>query len=222
MNRLVQLPPLDLPEELSRCGGWTPDVYRDMLAYQSGRLDKAEFDAKYLYRKAILVMDLTDFTSSCFNGGEIRAFLRILDAQKICVPVLREHDAGLIRAFADDLVALFDDVGRSLDAAFEMHRRVQWSAERALAGEKPPRCCIGIGYGDVYAIGPNLAMGDEMNRASKLGEDTARGTETLVTENVYQSLRHRKDIDFEPIVDDARQFPYFRASRVLRRGSLQA
>jgi class 3 adenylate cyclase len=222
VNPRSQLPLPDLPEELARCGGWTPDVYRDMLAYQSGRLDKAEFDAKYLYRKAILVMDLTDFTTSCFNGCEIQAFLRILDAQKICVPVLREHDAGLIRAFADDLVALFDDVGRALDAAFEMHRRVQRSAERALAGDNPPRCCIGVGYGEVYAFGPNLAMGDEMNRASKLGEDTARGTETLVTENVYKALRDRKDVDFEPIVDDAWQFPYFRASRVLRRGSASA
>jgi hypothetical protein len=222
VNRRFQFPLLGLPEELARCGGWMPDVYRDMLAYQSGRLDKAEFDAKYLYRKAILVMDLTDFATSCFNGREIQAFLRILDAQKICVPVLREHDAGLIRAFADDLVALFDDVERALDAAFEMHRRVQWSAERALAGDNPPRCCIGIGYGEVYAIGPNLAMGDEMNRASKLGEDTARGTETLVTENVHQALRHRKDVDFEPIADDTWQFPYFRASRALRRGSAQA
>ena len=72
--------------------------------------------------------------------------------------------------------------------------------------------CIGIGYGDVYAIGPNLSMGDEMNRASKLGEDTARGNETLVTPNVYQALRDRVNVRFEEIASDDQLFPYYRAS----------
>ena len=44
-----------------------------------------------------------------------------------------------------------------------------------LASEHPTLCCAGIGFGQVLAIGPNLAQGDEMNRASKLGEDIARG-----------------------------------------------
>ena len=43
-------------------------------------------------------------------------------------------------------------------------------------------CCAGVGYGRVLAIGPNLAQGDEMNRASKLGEDLAVKAETLITD----------------------------------------
>jgi hypothetical protein len=64
----------------------------------------------------------------------------------------------------------------------------------------------------VYAIGPNLAMGDEMNRASKLGEDTARGNETLVTSNAYFALRSRPDVLFEQVASDDQLFPYYRAS----------
>jgi class 3 adenylate cyclase len=213
MTRPLPFALLDMPEELARCNGWTEDVYSDLLAYQTGRLTREELDAKYVHRKAILTLDLTGFTVSCFDGGQVQAFLRILDAQKVCIPVLKEHRAWLIRAFADDLVALFDDPGPALDAAFEMHRRIALFAEHGLAGKNPVQCCIGIGYGDVYAIGPNLAMGDEMNRASKLGEDTARGTETLVTESVYDVLSHRRDVDFEPISHDDLPFPYYRASR---------
>lgn len=203
---------LELPGELAACKGWSEEVYGDLLAYQSGRLGRDEFDAKYLRRTAILVLDLTGFTVSCFHGGQIRGILRILDAQKVCVPVLRERGATLIRAFADDIVALFPDVGRALDAAFEMHRRVALFCEAGLAGDDPAQCCIGIGYGDVYAIGPNRAMGDEMNRASKLGEDVARGGETLLTENAFGALQGRRDVDFEHVTEDDLLFPYYQAS----------
>ena len=54
-------------------------------------------------------------------------------------------------------------------------------------------------------------MGDEMNRASKLGEDTARGTETLVTANFYEALRGRANVTFEPLAHDDMLFPYYRA-----------
>ncbi len=206
-------PLLEQPEELARYDGWSEQVYRDLLAYQSGQLSREELDAKYLHRKTILTLDLTGFTVSCFDGRHVQAFLRILEAQKVCIPVLREHDAWLIRAFADDLVALFDEPGRALDAAFEMHRRVAVLAARGPATGNPAPCCIGIGHGDVYAIGPNLAMGDEMNRSSKLGEDIATGGETLVTENVFAELRSRGDVDFQLVSGDALLFPYYRATR---------
>jgi len=208
----LPFPLLDLPEELAGYEGWSPEVYRDLIAYRAGSLGRADLDRKYLHRKAILALDLTDFTLCCMQDDEVRAFLRILDAQAICLPVLREHGAVLIRAFADDLVALFDDVNPALDAAFEMHRRVALFEERGLGERNPARCCIGVGYGNVYAIGPNLAMGDEMNRASKLGEDIARGAETLVTENVFEALRRRTDVSFERVAADDLPFPYYRAA----------
>jgi len=205
-------PLLDLPAELASHQGWTEEVYRDLLAFRVGTMTRADLDAKYLHRKAILVLDLTGFTISCIDLGEAQTLLRILDAQSVCIPVLRQHDACLIRAFADDLVALFDDAGSAVDAAFEIHRRTRLFNDCGLAAESPARCCIGIGFGEVYAIGPNLAMGDEMNRASKLGEDTARATETLVTQNVYETLRHRPDVLFEPLADDDLLFSCFRAT----------
>ena len=212
MHRRFIHPLLDVPARLASHDGWTEEVYRDLLALRAGQLSRAGLDAKYLHRKAILVLDLSGFTASCLAGREAQAFLRILDSQMVCIPVLQQHDAWLIRAFADNLVALFDDAGIALDAAFEMQRRIALFNESGLAAGDPAQCCIGVGFGYVYAIGPNLAMGDEMNRASRLGEDIAHGCEALVTENVYEALRHRPDVVFEPSTDAESLFAYYRAS----------
>ena len=203
---------LDSPAALASCPWWTEEVYCDLLAFQAGRISAAALDAKYVHRKAILTLDLTGFTDHCMHHHPAHAFLRILDAQKICVPVLQEHGASLIRAFADDLVGLFDDPGSALEAAFEMHRRVAAFNASELCGAHPAECCIGVGFGDVYAIGTNRAMGDEMNRAAKLGEEIARGGETLVTSNLHEALRHRADLVFEQQQSDDQLFPYLRAS----------
>ena len=131
-------------------------------------------------------------------------------AKGLDFPVLRESKATLIRAFADDLTALFDDPHAALDAALEIHRRVRhfnWSLARH---DPPPECCIGIGYGPVYEIGPNRAMGDEMNRSSVLGEDLARGGETLVTSGAHAALATRRDVRFEEQRTDDILFPYHR------------
>lgn len=133
--------------------------------------------------------------------------------QKICLPALRDCGATLVRAFADDLVALFDDPGEALDAAFELHRRVALFRGQYRPRGTPFECCIGVGYGDVYAFGPNRAMGDEMNRSSKLGEDFARGSETLVTQNVHDALSGRPDVVFERVAEDDMLFPYYRVRR---------
>ena len=83
------------------------------------------------------------------------------------------------------------------------------------ANDTPPECCIGVGYGEFHQIGPNLTMGDEMNCASKLGEDIARGGETLVTESVRRALAARDDVTFEHVTGDDLLFPLLpRAARL--------
>lgn len=175
-NAKLPFPLLDCPAHLANCNGWTEEVYRDLLALQEGSVTHDELDAKYLCKRAILTLDLTGFTVAAMRGRALDSLLRILDAQKVCVPVFHEHNAMLVRAFADDLVALFEEPGQALDAAFEIHRRIQAFNHSGRAAEKPALACIGVGYGDVYAIGPNLAMGDEMNRASKLGKTPRAAT----------------------------------------------
>ncbi len=198
---------------LARMRGWSEEVYADFDALQSGEMTADDFRAKYQVIRAILDLDITGFTESSIKQGQINSLLRIYDTQKIAVPVFESHGAGLVRAFADDLVALFEDVDAALNAALEIHDRIA-HFNRTVRYDFPPECCIGIGYGRVYAIGPNLAQGDEMNRASKLGEDIARGGETLLTGNAANAVAHRSDIAIVAQAEDDILFPYFRVERL--------
>lgn len=89
--------------------------------------------------------------------------------------MLKNFSARLIRFFADDIIAVFDDPNNAVDAAFEIHRRMKLLRHSSQASKDPTQCSIGIGHGNVFAIGPNLSQGDEMNRASKLGEHKKGG-----------------------------------------------
>jgi len=193
--------------------GWSEDVYRDFFSLQRGEMTEAEFSDKYHRERAILAMDMTGFTSSAMRRGELQSLLRILDAQRVAIPVLQEFGAELIRCFADDMVALFHEPNAAVDAAFEIHRRVQLFNASPLASRHPTLCCAGVGFGRVFAIGPNLAQGDEMNRASKLGEDIARGNETLLTERAHAAMADRDDIRFEFQNQDDQLFPFYRATQ---------
>ncbi len=197
------------PAELAKLGEWSEAVYRDFDAVRHGSLDAEALRGKYRTRAAILCLDMTGFTETAIQVGELQSLLRIRDVQSVCCPIFVEHRARLMRAFADDLTVLFDDPNDALDAALEVHRRIRVFNGSELASAHPAECCIGLGYGEVFAIGPNLAMGDEMNRASKLGEDTAHANETLVTETVYEALRHRTDCAFELRRADDLQFPFY-------------
>lgn len=211
--------PHDLLEDAARLAGyqgWTEEVYRDFLRLQRGEMSPAQFDEKYHWERAILNMDMTGFTASAIRQGELESLLRIFDAQKVCLPVLEEHGAGLVRCFADDIVALFESTDAALSAALEIHRRVELFNASPLASRHPTRCCAGIGFGTVFAIGPNLAQGDEMNKASKLGEDIARAGETLLTERARAALTHRDDVHFEEQDQDDQLFPFYRAVPVGR------
>ena len=198
------------PAELARYRGWSEEIYRDLLSVEENRMSEAEFDDKYLSEKAILVLDLTGFTETAMKKGAVHSFLRVLDAHKLCLPVLNDKCAEFVRVFADDIVALFPAADQALEAALEIHRRTNSETWLKSGPIQHARCCIGLGFGPVYTIGPNLAMGDEMNRVSKLGEDIARGGETLVSEGAYQALRDRSDVIFEEQVTDDPLFGYYR------------
>jgi class 3 adenylate cyclase len=202
---------LEDTSELSGYRGWKEQVYHDFLALQRGSLSTDGFRAKYSRTRAVLSLDMTGLTSCAMHIGELESLLRVLDAQRVCIPVLRDFGAELIRCFADDMVAVFEDPESALNAAFEIHHRAEIFNNSKQATANPTQCCIGIGFGELFAIGPNLAQGDEMNRASKLGEDIARARETLLTESAFDALNHLAEIQFELQTEDDQLFPFYRA-----------
>ena len=58
----------------------------------------------------------------------------------------------------------------------------------ALSEHEDFRVCIGIGFGEVLDAGHEGCFGNEVNVASKLGEDTAEPGEILLTQSAYETI----------------------------------
>jgi class 3 adenylate cyclase len=201
--------PVEDPDELCTLEMWDRVVYADLLACRDGHLSEAAFHARHRYTTAILGLDMTGFTHDSIDRGDLHSMLRILDVHRICLPVFRAHGATRTRAFADDLYATFTDPNAALRCALDLHRRVAAFNSRQPADESPASCCVGLGYGQVLRIGPDSAMGREMNRTSKLGEDIARAGETLATESFRAAVDDAPGCRFEPRRHPDLEFTYF-------------
>jgi len=61
--------------------------------------------------------------------------------------------------------------------------------------------CVGLGCGEVLRIGDRDVFGAEVNAAAKLGEDTAKAHEILVTAAVRDAVAGAEPdgVTFEPI-----------------------
>lgn len=206
------------PKELAKFQFCTEEIYKDLSKLQRGHLTEEEFKRKYEYRTAILCLDMTGYTKRSMEHGGLKGLLKIVDMHKVCGPVFRQFQARLIMAFADNFVVLFDDPKTALISAFEIHRRIALFNKSMNDGESISHCSIGIGYGIIYAIGINLAMGDEMNRASKLGEDIARGSETLLTESAHDALREVEQFRFRERIHEDVPFRFYEVIQGKRNG----
>lgn len=59
--------------------------------------------------------------------------------------------------------------------------------------------CIGLGFGRVLKIGDSDVFGPEVNAAAKLGEDSAKAWEILVTGSVRELAANFPDVSFEKL-----------------------
>src|SRR5262249_15054895 len=81
---------------------------------------------------------------------------------------------------ADSFLVVFKRVESALRCAVAMQHACQrYNADRP--PEQQLLFCAGVGYGSILRIGDYDVFGQEVNAASKLGEDTAKAHEILVT-----------------------------------------
>lgn len=129
---------------------------------------------------AIMFTDLSGFSRNVSTFG-ITHFLQIIyEQQKLLVPVIEAHDGIVVKIEADSFLLLFKQPRRALAAAIAMQQTCAKVNARRKDDEKII-LCLGIGYGRILKIGDEDCFGHEVNLASKLGEDIARGGEILLT-----------------------------------------
>jgi adenylate cyclase len=149
---------------------------------------------------AILFTDLSGFSRQVETFG-ILHFLQIIYEQKALLdPVIARHDGILIKQEADSLMLIFRRASSAMRCAIEM-QHVLDAVNEARSAETQVLLCVGIGFGRILRIGDHDVYGAEVNAASKLGEDTAKAREILVTRAVRDQLVDFPGLSFAAIDD---------------------
>ena len=137
--------------------------------------------------RTILILDMTGFTRATQQGSLISFLLGINQMQRLAVPVIEDHGGILVRAEHDNLTCLFDAVEDAIGASREIARRLE-SANVILPADKELYASVGIGYGAILNVENHAIYGNEVNLASKLGEDIGDLGDVLLTEAAYAQL----------------------------------
>lgn len=146
-------------------------------------------------RWAVAFTDLSGFSRATERFGIIHFLQVIYEMRRLLYPVIADHGGILVKPEADSLLLLFRDAASALRCSIAMQRACQAESER-LVDEEKILLCIGIGFGDILRVGQHEAWGSEVNAASKLGEDTAKAHEILVTEAVREACAKVEGITF--------------------------
>jgi adenylate cyclase len=137
---------------------------------------------------AVMFTDLSGFSRQVARFG-IMHFLQIIHEQKqLLLPIVADHDGILIKVEADSFLIIFKRARAAIACAVAMQRACQTLNARR-APEEQVLLCVGVGYGRILRIGDVDVFGAEVNAASKLGEDTAKPNEILVTAAAHEGAR---------------------------------
>ncbi len=147
---------------------------------------------------SIMMTDLTGFSRHVAKFGIIHFLQVIHEHKKLLLPIVERHDGVLVKVEADSLLVLFKRPDSALECAIAMQHACQNANLRRIAEERM-LLCIGLGVGRVLRAGESDVFGAEVNAASKLGEDTARSDEILVTHAFQEAIAGRTDVSVEPI-----------------------
>jgi class 3 adenylate cyclase len=160
---------------------------------------------------SIMFTDLSGFSRQVAKFGIIHFLQIILEQEKLLLPVVEKHDGILVKTEADSLLILFRRPTQAIACAVEMQRVCQHLNARRHA-EEQIILCVGIGHGHVLKIGEEDVYGHEVNLASKLGEDIAKGDEILVTPAAREAAGELPGVSWEQAdVDYAGQHGCWRA-----------
>ena len=135
---------------------------------------------------AVMMLDSSGFSRTTEKHGIVHFLTQLMQMREIIGGVCNERDCHALRFEADNVYAAFDHPDEAIKTAFNIHQAIE-DEQLMLDHREPFRVCIGIGYGRLlWSETLEGYFGEEINLASKLGEDTAAGGETLISENAYR------------------------------------
>ena len=144
---------------------------------------------------AVMFTDLSGFSRQVAAFGIIHFLQVIFEQNRLLLPIVADHDGILIKVEADSFLLIFKRADVALKCAIAMQHACQELNKQRLPEEKV-LLCVGIGYGRILRIGDVDVYGKEVNAASKLGEDTAKADEILLTDEARKAAGELAGISY--------------------------
>lgn len=152
---------------------------------------EAEIWQRYGVDRAVLALDMSEFSLSVRRDGVLSYLCRIRRMHAVTEPVVIEHGGEVIKYEADNLLAAFPDANEAMRAAVKMrHLMMNDTSAQPVS--------IGLSYGRILLIPNTDAHGDAVNTAFKLGEDVAETGEILASKAFAEALGSRHHYELEP------------------------
>ncbi|MCC6807100.1 MAG: adenylate/guanylate cyclase domain-containing protein [Deltaproteobacteria bacterium] len=154
-------------------------------------LDKIDAAIRKDFEKtlAIMITDMSGFTELTKKRGILGFLTEIRRLQRLAAPIIKKNGGEWVKADADDLFVTHT----SAAAMYALAKDLLAGVEKSNAdNEWKMGLAIGLGFGPTLMIGDEDTWGDSVNTASKLGEDTAKANEILVSETFYQRLSEER------------------------------
>lgn len=146
----------------------------------------------------VMFTDLSGFSRGVAKFGIIHFLQTIQESERLLIPVIEEHDGILLKVEGDSFMVIFRSAKKGLSCAVRMNRILE-EYNRTRPDEEKVLLCLGLGYGHMLRIGDSDVFGVEVNAASKLGEDTAKAGEILVTDAVKMETEAETGLAFSPL-----------------------
>lgn len=147
------------------------------------RID-AEIQRRFRKTRAVLVLDMAGFSVSVQRYGIIHHLGLICHMRRRVGQHVAAAGGQTLKFEADNALAVFRTVPAALRAAQAINRSFAEDNQSAAEGNRI-HASIGIGYGPVLLARDDV-FGDEVNLASKLGEDIAKSDEVLLTPSAHR------------------------------------
>lgn len=147
----------------------------------------AAIDQRFGREQAVMFTDMVGFSRTVEAFGILHFLQLIQESETLFRPLIQSHGGRLVKQEGDSLLVLFDAPAAALACARSMVAATD-QVNPGRSAEERIEVCMGLGYGRLLCIDTSDVWGAEVNAASKLGEELAKGSEILVTDRFFQAV----------------------------------
>lgn len=135
---------------------------------------EAEIWERFGVERAILALDMSQFSLSVRRSGILPYVGLIRRMQALTAPIVAGHGGSVVKYSADNMIATFGTADAAAASALDINGAIAAGSERFSVA-------MGVDFGRFLLVDDIDCYGDPVNVACKLGEDVAEAGEVLLT-----------------------------------------